>query len=317
MTRAAIALGSNLGDRLSHLRRAVEAIRSLGTVISVSSLYETDPVGGPAQGRYLNAALVVDTELGPEALLSGLQAIEAEAGRARDVHWGPRTLDLDIVAYGGLALDLPGLTVPHPRAAERRFVLAPLAEIAPNTAVRAELTAAAALAATSRWGVFRWDGMWLESQPRLASRGQVLVAAQFVLIVVFALVAMATMVLPAPPWRLGIGLALAAVGGWLAIGASVTLGSSLSALPDPRPDGTRKELGPYRFVRHPIYGGLLAGGAGTAVTLGSWWSLLAVAGLAALLRLKSAFEERALILAYPDYTEYAGRVRHRFIPYVW
>ena len=95
--RAAVALGSNLGDRISTLRMAVEQMSRLGRVDAVSSLYETAPVGGPEQDPYLNAAVVVDTDLSPGELLAALQTIENEAGRVRRERWGPRTLDLDIV----------------------------------------------------------------------------------------------------------------------------------------------------------------------------------------------------------------------------
>ena len=138
MPTAFIALGSNLGDRAAHLRHAAEAMNALPgtTVVRVSHHYETDPVGPPGQGPYLNAAAEICTELSPRDLLEGLLRIEREAGRDRSsdaVRWGPRPLDLDLLLYDDSMLNDPGLTLPHPRMHERAFVLQPLAEIAPNT----------------------------------------------------------------------------------------------------------------------------------------------------------------------------------------
>ncbi len=126
--RAYIALGSNLGDREAYLRLGV---RGLGHVTKLSNVYETDPVGGPDdQGAYLNMVVEIETSLDPFALLRRCQRIEAEAMRQRVVHWGPRTLDVDIVLFDDLEMTSDELTIPHPRFAERRFVLAPLADIA-------------------------------------------------------------------------------------------------------------------------------------------------------------------------------------------
>src|SRR6056297_365501 len=128
--RAFIALGSNLGDREGYLRGA---LAELGTVVAESQVYETDPVGGPdEQGPYLNMVVEVETTLDPFALLRRCRRIEAEAMRQRIVRWGPRTLDVDMILYEGVTIQSEELTLPHPRFAERRFVLAPLAEIAPE-----------------------------------------------------------------------------------------------------------------------------------------------------------------------------------------
>lgn len=127
---AYVALGSNLGDRESFLRLGV---RGLGNVTAMSNVYETDPVGGPDdQGPYLNMVVQVETSLDPFALLRRCQRIEAEAMRQRIIHWGPRTLDVDIVQFDDLTLESDDLSIPHPRFGERRFVLAPLADIAPD-----------------------------------------------------------------------------------------------------------------------------------------------------------------------------------------
>ena len=108
----------------------------LGHVTAASSLWETAPVGDVPQGDYLNAVVILDTLRGPRPLLAALLEIEAGAGRIRRERWGPRTLDLDVLLYGDAALDLPGLVVPHPRMHQRRFVLAPLAEVWPDAVVR-------------------------------------------------------------------------------------------------------------------------------------------------------------------------------------
>lgn len=127
---AYVALGSNLGDRESFLRLGV---LGLGHVTAMSSVYETDPVGGPDdQGSYLNMVVEVETSLDPFALLRRCQRIESEAQRQRIVRWGPRTLDVDIIQFGDVTIDSDDLVVPHPRFEERRFVLEPLAEIAPK-----------------------------------------------------------------------------------------------------------------------------------------------------------------------------------------
>lgn len=130
--RAAIALGANLGDRLATLREAVARIGDLGTIVAISRLYDTEPVGYADQPRYLNGALLLDTDLEPEALLDGLQQIEHDLGRVRTFPNAPRTLDLDLLFYGDRVIKTSRLTVPHPRLHERAFVLTPLAEIAPD-----------------------------------------------------------------------------------------------------------------------------------------------------------------------------------------
>ncbi len=146
MTRVLLGLGSNLGDRRAHLR---DAVASLPGVTGVSDVYETDPVGGPDQERYLNVVVALDVPVVPAGgaprpaegvpppitpleLLAICQRIESAAGRVRDVRWGPRTLDVDVLWIDGVELDEPDLTVPHPRMFERRFVLAPLSELAPD-----------------------------------------------------------------------------------------------------------------------------------------------------------------------------------------
>jgi len=129
--RAIIALGTNLGDRVAHLRFAIERFGE--SLVRQSQVFETDPIGGPEnQGAYLNMVAEIETELDPYALLRWLHRIEADAGRVRNVHWGPRTLDLDLLFFDDVVIEGGNLAVPHPRYAERRFVLAPLSEVAPE-----------------------------------------------------------------------------------------------------------------------------------------------------------------------------------------
>jgi len=128
--RAFLGLGSNLGDRWQNLR---EAVAALPDVVAVSPVYETSPVGGPeGQGPYLNVVVELSTELTPRELLEVAQSLEAAAARERTQRWGPRTLDVDVLLVDDLAVDEPDLVVPHPRMWERRFVLAPLADLAPE-----------------------------------------------------------------------------------------------------------------------------------------------------------------------------------------
>ena len=134
MTLAAIALGSNVGDREANFRQAVAGLKRLGEVKAVSSFYETDPVGYTDQPKFLNAAALLETELEPLPLLHALLEIERAAGRDRSTAppKGPRTLDLDLLLYGDCVLSDPELTLPHPEMHLRRFVLEPLAEIEPG-----------------------------------------------------------------------------------------------------------------------------------------------------------------------------------------
>lgn len=131
-TPVAIALGSNLGDRRSHLAFAVDRLRTVLVDLRVSSWHETDPVGVGPQPRYLNGAVTGRTDQSAEDLLTELQQIELDRGRERPHPGAARTLDLDLLLYGEMVVDRPGVRVPHPRYRERLFVLEPLAEIAPD-----------------------------------------------------------------------------------------------------------------------------------------------------------------------------------------
>ncbi len=132
MATAYIGLGSNLGDRMAMLRMAIQRLETLGRIARVSSLYETEPVGFLEQPSFLNAVVALDTTLAPADLLGALLGIERDLGRMRSFPNAPRTLDLDLLLVDDAILDTPELTLPHPRLHERAFVLAPLAEIAPE-----------------------------------------------------------------------------------------------------------------------------------------------------------------------------------------
>ena len=136
MRRAYLGIGSNLGDRLGYLQLALDVLAAVPgiSVTAVSPVYETDPVGGPVQDDFLNAVVEVETNLEPHGLLLAAQTAERTAGRVREQHWGPRTLDVDVLLFGDVRLDDPDLVIPHPRIGERAFVLAPLHDLDPARA---------------------------------------------------------------------------------------------------------------------------------------------------------------------------------------
>ena len=168
--RAVLSVGSNLGDRLGTLQGCVQAIGGLGDtdVLAISPVYETAPVGGPAQPDYLNAVLIVSTALPPLDLLAATQGIEAEFGRVRPQgaeRFGPRTLDIDVISYAELVSDDPVLTLPHPRAHERAFVLAPWHDVDAGASLPGRGPVAGLLAGLDRRGVRRQPDLVLR-RPR-------------------------------------------------------------------------------------------------------------------------------------------------------
>lgn len=134
--RAYLGIGSNLGDRLTHLQAAVDGIAAADgvDVVAVSPVYETDPVGGPEQGEFLNAVVAIETERSPRELLELAQRLEAEAHRVKTEKWGPRTLDVDVLLIEDREVHEPDLEVPHPRMRERGFVMVPLRDLDPDAA---------------------------------------------------------------------------------------------------------------------------------------------------------------------------------------
>jgi 2-amino-4-hydroxy-6-hydroxymethyldihydropteridine diphosphokinase len=150
VARAYVGLGANLGDREATLRRAVDLLGDVAgvSVVGVSALRETHPVGVLDQPRFLNGAVAVETELAPRELLDALLEIERGLGRVRDgERWGPRTVDLDLLVYGDVGVDEPGLRVPHPRLHERRFALEPLSDLDPTLEIPGRGTVSALLSA--------------------------------------------------------------------------------------------------------------------------------------------------------------------------
>ena len=159
-----LSLGTNLGDRLAHLREGVRLLCGDGTLgcVAVSGVYETAPVGGPPQGDYLNAVLLAVTALPGREILRRGQAAEAALARVRTERWGPRTLDVDVITCGDEVSADPVLTLPHPRAGERAFVLVPWLEIAPEASLPGAGRVADLLAAIGPAGVRRVPGAVLQ-----------------------------------------------------------------------------------------------------------------------------------------------------------
>lgn len=140
-----LSLGSNLGDRERKLQGALVALASIARVRTVSSIFETEPVGEKDQPAFLNLAAAVETDLRPTALLGAIKRIERDLGRTRTFRWGPRAIDIDILLYGDLQIETPSLSIPHRELANRAFVLVPLAEIAPDAIDPVSLLTVAAL----------------------------------------------------------------------------------------------------------------------------------------------------------------------------
>jgi 2-amino-4-hydroxy-6-hydroxymethyldihydropteridine diphosphokinase len=156
--RALLGLGANLGDPVATLNEAKGRLAALGRVTAASALYRTPPWGVAEQPPFVNAALVLETELDPDALLVALKALERDLGRVASVRWGPRAIDLDILDVDGVRRDDPHLTIPHPRLFERAFALVPLAEIEPAFAAARDALPANDLAAVERIGAFEREG---------------------------------------------------------------------------------------------------------------------------------------------------------------
>tara|TARA_R110000803_G_scaffold66587_3_gene128119 strand:+ start:1758 stop:2294 length:537 start_codon:yes stop_codon:yes gene_type:complete len=154
MAEAALGLGSNLGDRAGHLAAALRAIDAQPdcSLVSVSSAYRTQPWGKTDQGEFLNLCAIIETRLTPLDLLGAVKGIEQALGRTAGERWGPREIDIDILMMDGLVLEDETLTLPHPRMAERLFVLVPLAEIAPDLVVAGQRADELAMALKTKAG---------------------------------------------------------------------------------------------------------------------------------------------------------------------
>jgi len=340
MSWAAVALGSNLGDRLASLRRAASALGKLGAIVSVSSLYETAPIGGPEQESFLNAVIVVDTTLGPRQLLDQLHRIEAEAGRVRDVRWGPRRLDLDLILYGTERAEEAGMVVPHPRFAERRFVLEPLVEAWPEAETPAGQRVADLLPTVADQEVVSLGTWWSEHEDSTGLSGQVAdatgqgqksneMASTFTArggwwVVAQGMIGSAAVIavlvfdhtIEAGRWLGWLGVALLVIGAVQATLGLLHLGVSLTPYPEPLELGNLVHGGVYRHVRHPVYGGIVLGMIGLALYRLSWVGLAVAVCGGVFFWLKAGFEERRLVGKYPDYIDYRARTRARMIPWI-
>lgn len=314
MTRYAIGLGSNVGDRQAHLVGAYRQID--GEDKRVSSLYETQPMGGPEQDPFLNAVLVIDSERDPAEMLDHLQHIERQHGRERSVRWGPRTLDLDLLTTDSDPVSTESLTVPHPRASEREFVLRPLAEVWPGAPIGARRTAEEALEDVSDQGVDWLTRDWI---PPVSGRKAIaLVAGQFVLFIAVAVAVAYEGTLPGGDvtFLRVLGAVLAIGGVMIAVDSSRRLGPAMTASPIPRKGGSLVDAGLYRFVRHPIYGGVILTLMGTAMFLDSMVGTVVSALLIPYFWMKSSYEERQLRIHFAGYRDYQQEVRRRLIPFV-
>jgi 2-amino-4-hydroxy-6-hydroxymethyldihydropteridine diphosphokinase len=163
-TRVVVAMGSNLGDRMDYLQGGLDGLFDTPRLVfaAVSPVYETAPVGGPEQPDYLNAVAIGETTLPARAVLERCHSLEDAFGRVRGELWGPRTLDLDLIAYGGEVIDSPGLTLPHPRAHERAFVLAPWHDADPDAELPGWGKVVDLLNALGTTGVTRLEGTVLQ-----------------------------------------------------------------------------------------------------------------------------------------------------------
>ncbi|HEY3925715.1 MAG TPA: 2-amino-4-hydroxy-6-hydroxymethyldihydropteridine diphosphokinase [Acidothermaceae bacterium] len=155
--RAVLAFGANLGDRAATLQAALDGLAAQTQIVAVSAIYETAPVGGPMQPDFYNAVVLIDTDLSATDLLDVAHSLEAAAGRVRLEHWGPRTLDVDVLAYGDERSDDPQLTLPHPRAHERAFVVLPWLELEPDGFIDGRGTLAEQAVVLGADGVRRLD----------------------------------------------------------------------------------------------------------------------------------------------------------------
>lgn len=314
--RVAVALGSNLGDRLEAMRGAVAALRELGEVEAVSSLYETAPVGGPEQAPYLNAVAVLSTDLEPGDLLGELLRVEVDAGRVRRERWGPRLLDLDLIS----AVDADGepvlvqtedLRLPHPRAGTRRFVLEPLTEVWPEVRLEGDVSVEGLLPSVADQEVEVLGTDWAT---RKTGAARALLAGQGLLAVSYVAGIVATGTRPGPDPVTVAGGAVALAGAGLAGWGVRSLGPALSPYPEPRPGTDLVEEGPYRLVRHPIYSGLVLGAAGIALATRSWGGMAVTAALGVFFSTKARYEESRMRVAVPGYAGYQRRVRGRLLP---
>lgn len=315
MTSAAVALGSNLGDRLSHLRAGIEGLDAIGEVTATSRLYETEPVGGPDQGRYLNAVVLLETDVAPLDLMDALLEIERDHGRVRAERWGPRTLDLDLITYGDIQMDVPALHLPHPRAHERGFVLAPLADVWPEARLSDGTTAAEALRLVGTAGLRGWHGSWRTENPHLGREATLWVVGQMILFALW-LAFVLTTAEPLTGSRGWVGAMVVSAGVVVMEQSRRALGRNVTPFPQPKSGTVVVDSGIYGHVRHPMYSGVVLVLLGGALLAGSWSALAVGVGVGVFFGAKASVEERALSISVSGYSDYLDRVSRRFIPMV-
>ncbi len=239
------------------------------------------------------------------------------AGRERDARWGPRTLDLDIVAIDGPPVTSEGLVVPHPRASRREFVLRPLTEVWAEAEVGTGVTASEALPGVDGQGVDLLAREWVEGLSSLP--GRLFVGAQ---VLWFLAVGVALAIDGSLPesdvsgTRL-VGAGMAVLGMILGLASMRRLGPGMTAVPEPREGGFFVDEGLYRHVRHPIYGGVVLSLLGASLFFDSVIGSVLSLGLLGFFYLKSGYEERRLRIAYPEYRAYQQSVRRRMIPFLF
>lgn len=312
MSRYYLGIGANLGDRAGHLRDAIEWLDEAGTVVAVSGLYRSAPIG-PEQPEFLNAAVALESDLSPYDLLSRLHAIEDRLGRHRGERWGPRTIDIDILA-GPELVESDTLDLPHPRWAERRFVVDPLSEVFESDVAGIDARSIeSARRETSTQDVERLaDPNWAAG----TDRGGGWVSAQVVVFaVVFGLALLTPDTFTGSGWRWA-GRVLVVAGAVLMVGGVRSLGRSLTAFPEPAEAATLQTTGVYAHVRHPIYGAVVLGLLGVAVHQRSWPAIVAALAAGGFFWKKAEAEERRLCIRYPDYAAYRASVPGRILPWV-
>ena len=313
-TRAAVALGSNLGDRLETLNGALRQLRDICTIVAVSSLYETAPIGGPEQSSFYNAVVLVDTMLGPEDLVAALHQIEATFDRTREVRWGPRTLDLDLILYGDVQIETDTLIVPHPRYRERRFVLEPLLEVWGEAVDPDGTVLEGQRRAVADQEIVKLDeSHWNASSPSPGRGGGWVLGQILVLGVVFAITIATAGQIEVAMFDVAGGV-LAAIGGIVLVVALTDLGRMTTPFPEPIGAGGLVGSGVYGVVRHPMYVAVMLIALGLAGFAGSSGGVAAWPALVAFFVAKAAHEEKRLGAVYPGYEAYRQRVRGRFVP---
>lgn len=315
MTRVAVGLGSNLGNRAETMRGAVRDLGLLGPVVAISSIYQTQPVGGPeGQTAYLNAVCLIDTDQRSDTILEMLQGIEQKWGRVRVERWGPRTLDLDVLLFSDRTESNERLIVPHPRLADRRFVVEPLAEVWPNAVIDGR-PVGVLLAELGNQGIE--EGIEKLAGPQwttMSDKGAKWVAGQGILLVLLVLSLFDQGSISAGAWMQWVGRALVVAAAVMFIAGMRALGRNLTGYPEPIADGTLISHGVFRFIRHPLYGGNVLLVLGIALHQRSISGVALSIAAALFFWMKARHEEVRLSLRFPAYRRYKATTWGRLLP---